>query len=135
MAKAGSLIYDINDNKILLVKGKRANKWSFPKGHREPGESVEECAIRETYEETGLYLPAVVPMQCIKYLQKITCKKVTLYVIGIDRLVHACNLNCIDKNEIKEVGWFNVNEIVKMLPECNIIVKTYVNRLPHLRVV
>ena len=28
--------------------------WSFPKGKLEPGESFEECALREVWEETGL---------------------------------------------------------------------------------
>lgn len=29
--------------------------WSFPKGKLEPGESFEECALREVWEETGLH--------------------------------------------------------------------------------
>lgn len=28
--------------------------WSFPKGKLEPGESFEDCALREVEEETGL---------------------------------------------------------------------------------
>jgi 8-oxo-dGTP pyrophosphatase MutT (NUDIX family) len=39
---------------VLLVHRPRYDDWSFPKGKAEPGESDEECALREVEEETGL---------------------------------------------------------------------------------
>src|SRR5262245_7992036 len=36
-----------------------AFKDEFPGGHREPGESLEECAVREAREETGLEVRVV----------------------------------------------------------------------------
>ena len=44
------------DNKILLVKGRKSGKWSFPKGHPIKNEEEIQCAIRETHEETGIYI-------------------------------------------------------------------------------
>lgn len=38
---------------ILMVLD-RFGRWSFPKGHVEPGESDEEAALREIEEETGV---------------------------------------------------------------------------------
>ncbi|WP_371176318.1 NUDIX hydrolase [Bacillus atrophaeus] len=38
---------------ILLVKRKDVPLWDLPGGRAEQDETVEECAIRETYEETG----------------------------------------------------------------------------------
>ncbi len=38
---------------LLLFRGYH-NDWSFPKGHCEAGESLEETALREIQEETGL---------------------------------------------------------------------------------
>ncbi|MFH4963681.1 NUDIX hydrolase [Gaetbulibacter sp. M235] len=55
--KVGVGVIVIKNNKILL--GKRLNShgegsWSFPGGHLEYKETWEECAIRETMEETGI---------------------------------------------------------------------------------
>ena len=57
--KVGIGVCILRDNKILL--GKRLNshgngEWSFPGGHLEFMESWEDCATRETLEETGLLI-------------------------------------------------------------------------------
>lgn len=41
------------DNQILFIK--RDNVWDLPKGFVEDGESLEQGAIREVEEETGIY--------------------------------------------------------------------------------
>ena len=52
----------IKDDKILLGKRKNAHgegTWCFPGGHLEFQESWEDCARRETLEETGLQIKDV----------------------------------------------------------------------------
>jgi 8-oxo-dGTP diphosphatase len=39
---------------VLLVHRPRYGDWTFPKGKCDPGESDEDCAVREVHEETGL---------------------------------------------------------------------------------
>jgi 8-oxo-dGTP pyrophosphatase MutT (NUDIX family) len=39
---------------VLLVHRPKYDDWSFPKGKREAGEALSECALREVEEETGL---------------------------------------------------------------------------------
>src|SRR5262245_4531217 len=38
---------------ILMIQD-RLGRWSIPKGHVEPGERIEQTAVREVREETGL---------------------------------------------------------------------------------
>lgn len=38
---------------VALVHRPLREDWTFPKGKLEPGESLEECAVREVFEETG----------------------------------------------------------------------------------
>ena len=52
-----TLCFVIRDGEILLIRKKRglgAGKINGPGGRLEPGETVRECAIRETREELGV---------------------------------------------------------------------------------
>ena len=52
---AGIVTYYKKDNIILyLLLHHTAGHWDFPKGTMEPGETKQQTAIRELYEETGL---------------------------------------------------------------------------------
>ena len=44
----------IRDGCVLLIHRDRYDDWSLPKGHVEDGETWEEAALREVWEETGL---------------------------------------------------------------------------------
>jgi ADP-ribose pyrophosphatase YjhB (NUDIX family) len=42
--------------KYLLVQAKNApQEWVLSKGHIEPGEGIQETAVREVHEETGVW--------------------------------------------------------------------------------
>lgn len=48
---AGGVVTN-KEGKVLFIY--RNNKWDLPKGKLEKGESLEDCAIREVEEETGV---------------------------------------------------------------------------------
>lgn len=52
-----TLCHVINGNRLLLKEASRGiskGKWNGPGGKFEKGETPEQCAIRETFEETGI---------------------------------------------------------------------------------
>ena len=53
MPGAGVFVID-SEGRILLEKRRDNGLWDFPAGAMELGESFEECARREVFEETGL---------------------------------------------------------------------------------
>lgn len=48
-----------NNNEIIMVRLKENNKITFPGGYRELGETLEQGATREFYEETGMTVKEV----------------------------------------------------------------------------
>jgi 8-oxo-dGTP pyrophosphatase MutT (NUDIX family) len=48
---AGGMVFNTKGELLMM---KRRGKWDMPKGKLDEGESIEECAIREVMEETGL---------------------------------------------------------------------------------
>lgn len=53
---AGGLLYDRAGRLALVLERKRSGKvrWVLPKGRLEHGETIEEAALREVREETGV---------------------------------------------------------------------------------
>ena len=53
----GTSVYAQRDDGILILKravGAMVGSWYLPGGALDPGESLEECAVRELREESGL---------------------------------------------------------------------------------
>ena len=82
--RVGVGIIILRDGHILLGlrKGSHgAGTWALPGGHLEFGESVEDCARREAFEETGLRLKLIKPGPYTNDLMPSEAKHyVTVYV-------------------------------------------------------
>ncbi len=48
-------------DRVLLIRRADNGYWSIPGGAMELGESIEDCAIREVWEETGLRAACAMP--------------------------------------------------------------------------
>lgn len=122
--KCGIILYNTRDKKYCLVHGKKSNKWGFPKGHMEYGETEEKTALREFYEETGHYLSDRIEL---KY--KYVVKNNIYFKVSISRtddLIKGCD-QIPDSNEIEKFEWMSIDKILQMeLKECNFGLKTWI---------
>ncbi|GIF15164.1 NUDIX domain-containing protein [Actinoplanes teichomyceticus] len=48
-------------NRLLLIQRSDNHRWAIPAGAMELGESMEQCAVRELWEETGLRATSLTP--------------------------------------------------------------------------
>lgn len=102
----------MKDRKVLLLKRTNAHgegTWCYPGGHLEFNESLFDCAVRETDEETGL---------CITNLRKgfftedffITEGKhyITFFVVAD---WESGKPEIREPHKCTEIGWFDWNEL------------------------
>jgi len=106
--------------KIALAQHQRAIKtWVLPKGHVEGSESVEEAALREIYEETGLD-----NVQLIKHLGTIMRESLKSNGDVVQKTIHFYLAYALSNSQFHgpsdlgftEVGWFAPEEAIELLP-------------------
>lgn len=51
---AGAILLAAGTREVLLLHHRAEDRWCFPKGHVDPGESLSTAALREIAEEAGL---------------------------------------------------------------------------------
>jgi len=66
---AGGVVYRVLDGRIQVALAHRRSPplWALPKGTPDAGETIEETAVRETREETGLEVEIERPLSSIRY--------------------------------------------------------------------
>jgi 8-oxo-dGTP pyrophosphatase MutT (NUDIX family) len=57
----GSVALDLQNSKVLVIHWRKTGEYFLAKGRKDIGESLEEAAIRETFEETG-YTVKLLPL-------------------------------------------------------------------------
>lgn len=81
--KMVGVVVPISNNKVLMLKrspkSTQPNRWNFPGGSIEDGESVPEGASRELYEETALDIE-IKDMEYIGYLERFPNMHIYFYI-------------------------------------------------------
>jgi 8-oxo-dGTP diphosphatase len=124
----GVLVILQHNDKVLLGKRKGSHghgEWSFPGGHLEMNETIEECGKREVFEETGINIINKLSISVDnEYTNDIfeTEKKhyITLYQkYKLDELITP---ELLEPDKCFEWGWFDINNLPEPLFLC---VKNY----------
>lgn len=104
--------------RIALAQHRRADKpWVLPKGHVEEGESLEQAALREIYEEAGL-----ANVQLLKHLGTIVRESVKRNGDVEEKTIHFYLAYALGQEQAPSderfvgVGWFLPEEALGLLP-------------------
>ena len=107
--KAGCVVVNEN-NEVLLVSRKDENIWSFPKGHAENGETLEQVALREVKEETGYEVEIIKRLSDLTYTHGQTGELIRVAMFKAKPIKKTG-----DGEKNTQFAWFSIKEAKKTL--------------------
>jgi 8-oxo-dGTP pyrophosphatase MutT (NUDIX family) len=121
------------DGRVLMML--RRGMWDLPKGHREEGETMLQCALREVAEECGLEqekllageILAVTDHNCMTRENTPAIKQTTWYsmiYVGDQAKVHPQT-----EEDITAVEWLDANEARRRAATSYETIKTVIDKL------
>ena len=119
---AGGVVWRRNDGneiEVVMVRPERKENWTLPKGQVEPGEKMEQTAVRECLEETGLTASIQEKLGEISYVYsmrkqpqanlKRIFKKVVFYLMRYES-----GETRPQAGEIAEVAWYPIDRALEL---------------------
>jgi 8-oxo-dGTP pyrophosphatase MutT (NUDIX family) len=114
-AAGGVVMRGTGDDAEVVLTGRTSDgTWVFPKGTPDPGETIEETALREVREETGLDAAIVAPIGVTDYWFAVPGERVHKFVHFFLMRPLGGDLSRHDQ-EYDDVRWVPVREARRML--------------------
>ncbi len=109
----GVMVRNENGEVLMGLRSQQAKnergKWTFPGGELEFGETIEECAIRETVEEYGI---TVRPLRLLKVIDHILEDEEQHWVNPVfEAELVSGKPKLMEPHKIEKLGWFKVGEL------------------------
>lgn len=116
-------VFIINNNKQVLLQKRSANKrfnpnkWALCAGHVDVNESLENAALRELKEEVGLEIPLeeLHPIAEREFTLGDSNSHITYFFYTKSNKSETDFI--IQKEELSEVKWFDLDEVINMIKE------------------
>jgi 8-oxo-dGTP pyrophosphatase MutT (NUDIX family) len=105
---AGGVVYRYTDEgevEVALIHRPAYDDWSLPKGKLKPGERLEEAALREVEEETGLKCMIARSLGIIEYVDRRGREKVVWYW-----LMRSIGGAFVPGDEVDRMRWLKVED-------------------------
>lgn len=118
--KAGTILLNLENKKVCLINRIDGKGYEFPKGHIEKGETLQQCAIRETKEETmhDCHLLEEKPIGVVQYENASDGHVFLYYYIAIDDGKTSDEIKDEDK---EQYDWLDVDKVREKLAFQNAI--------------
>jgi 8-oxo-dGTP diphosphatase len=105
---AGGVV--MRDGEVLVVHRPRYDDWSLPKGKLDAGETFEEAALREVWEETGVHARLVRELPSVEYTVRDRPKLVRYWLMSVDS-----DPGFSPNDEVDSVRWVSPDDAVELL--------------------
>ncbi|KGR77992.1 NUDIX hydrolase [Ureibacillus manganicus] len=127
----GSVVIIINENNEVLLQKRHDGSWGLPGGLMDLGESFEEVAKREVFEETGLIVENLKLLNVFsgsKYYLKVSNGDELYSVTAVYYTKDVSGEMKIDYSESEKMQYFSTNDLPEQITdEYREFIEEYIN--------
>src|SRR4051794_12307299 len=107
-AAGGVVLAD--DGRVALVHRPKYDDWTLPKGKLDAGETFEQAALREVWEETGLRCRLVRELPSVEYTARDRPKLVRYWLMAVES-----DPGFTPNDEVDELRWLSPADAAELL--------------------